>query len=47
VLTGHDVDLLRLPFHPQHAFDGSCYLSAAMEASKTKMTDMPRHGVRR
>jgi UbiD family decarboxylase len=23
VLTGGDVDLLRLPFHPQHAYDGS------------------------
>ena len=25
-ITGKDVDLTKLPFHPQHAFDGSCYL---------------------
>ncbi|MGH7091738.1 MAG: UbiD family decarboxylase domain-containing protein [Stellaceae bacterium] len=30
-LTGKDVDLTKLPFHPQHAFDGSCYLSAAID----------------
>src|SRR5712692_1132334 len=28
-ITGEDVDLTKLPFHPQHAFDGSCYLSSA------------------
>src|SRR5262245_54902284 len=31
VSTGRDVDLTRLPFHPQHAYDGSCYISAAMD----------------
>ena len=25
-ITGKDVDLTKLPFHPQHAYDGSCYL---------------------
>jgi len=30
-ITGKDVDLTRLPFHPQHAFDGSCYLSSAID----------------
>jgi UbiD family decarboxylase len=30
-ITGQDVDLARLPFHPQHALDGSCYLSAAID----------------
>ena len=25
-ITGKDVDLTKLPFHPQHAFDGSCYM---------------------
>ncbi len=30
-LTGDDVDLTRLPFHPQHAFDGSCYLSCGID----------------
>ena len=27
-ITGKDVDLKsKLPFHPQHAYDGSCYMS--------------------
>src|SRR5262249_3435151 len=30
-ITGKDVDLTKLPFHPQHAFDGSCYCSAAID----------------
>ncbi len=30
-LTGDDVDLTRLPFHPQHAFDGSCYMSCGID----------------
>src|SRR3979411_578669 len=30
-ITGKDVDLTKLPFHPQHAYDGSCYLSAAID----------------
>ncbi len=30
-LTGKDVDLTKLPFHPQHAFDGSCYMSSAVD----------------
>src|SRR5271168_1029490 len=30
-ITGKDVDLTRLPFHPQHAFDGSCYMSSAID----------------
>ena len=30
-ITGSDVDLTKLPFHPQHAFDGSCYMSAAID----------------
>lgn len=30
-ITGNDVDLTRLPFHPQHALDGSCYLSSAID----------------
>ena len=31
VMRGKDVDLTRLPFHPQHACDGSCYLSSAID----------------
>src|SRR5438876_6087651 len=30
-ITGKDVDLTKLPFHPQHAHDGSCYLSSAID----------------
>ena len=30
-ITGKDVDLTKLPFHPQHALDGSCYLSSAID----------------
>ena len=30
-ITGKDVDLTKLPFHPQHAFDGSCYMSSAVD----------------
>src|SRR6185369_2456339 len=31
VVSGKDVDLTKLPFHPQHAFDGSCYMSSAVD----------------
>jgi 2,5-furandicarboxylate decarboxylase 1 len=30
-ITGKDVDLTKLPFHPQHAYDGSCYMSSAID----------------
>src|ERR1700691_1574408 len=30
-ITGKDVDLTKLPFHPQHALDGSCYMSSAID----------------
>src|SRR5215472_279089 len=30
-ITGKDVDLTKLPFHPKHAFDGSCYLSSTID----------------
>src|ERR1051326_1832508 len=30
-ITGKDVDLTKLPFHPQHAYDGSCYMSSATD----------------
>jgi UbiD family decarboxylase len=30
-LTGADVDLLRLPFHPQHEYDGSSYISSGID----------------
>ena len=31
VISGKDIDLTRLPFHPQHANDGSCYMSSAID----------------
>jgi len=30
-ITGKDVDLTKLPFHPQHEFDGSCYISSGID----------------
>src|SRR3984893_9637201 len=30
-ITGRDVDLTKLPFYPQHARDGSCYISSAID----------------
>lgn len=30
-ITGEDVDLTKLPFHPQHEFDGSCYISSGID----------------
>ncbi len=30
-VTGSDVDLLKLPFHPQHEFDGSSYISSGID----------------
>lgn len=30
-LVGEDVDLTKLPFHPQHEFDGSCYISSGID----------------
>ncbi len=30
-ITGKDIDLTRLPFHPQHEFDGSCYISSGID----------------
>ena len=31
VLTGKDIDLTKLPFYPHHAYDGSAYLSSAID----------------
>jgi UbiD family decarboxylase len=47
VLTGSDIDLTRLPFHPQHAYDGSCYLSAAMDFTVDPATGRRNVGCRR
>ena len=46
-ITGKDVDLTRLPFHPQHAYDGSCYLSSAVDYTIDPQTGRRNVGCRR
>jgi 2,5-furandicarboxylate decarboxylase 1 len=46
-VTGRDVDLTRLPFHPQHAFDGSCYISSAIDFTVDPATGRRNVGCRR
>ena len=46
-IAGADVDLSRLPFHPQHAFDGSCYLSSAIDYTIDPATGRRNVGCRR
>src|SRR3954469_19295075 len=46
-ITGKDVDLTKLPFHPQHAYDGSCYLSAAIDYTIDPATGRRNVGCRR
>src|SRR5258707_3558719 len=46
-ITGQDVDLTKLPFHPQHAYDGSCYLSAAIDYTIDPATGRRNVGCRR
>src|SRR5438876_3145172 len=46
-ITGADVDLTKLPFHPQHAYDGSCYLSAAIDYVIDPATGRRNVGCRR
>ena len=46
-IIGKDVDLTKLPFHPQHAFDGSCYLSSAIDYTIDPATGRRNVGCRR
>ncbi|HTV37269.1 MAG TPA: UbiD family decarboxylase, partial [Xanthobacteraceae bacterium] len=46
-ITGKDVDLTKLPFHPQHAFDGSCYMSSAIDYTVDPATGRRNVGCRR
>src|SRR5215813_12108792 len=46
-ITGKDVDLTKLPFHPQHSFDGSCYLSSAIDYTIDPATGRRNVGCRR
>ncbi len=47
VVTGGDVDLSKLPFHPQHAFDGSSYISSAIDYTVDPATGRTNVGCRR
>src|SRR5215813_1970314 len=46
-ITGQDVDLTRLPFHPQHGRDGSCYISSAIDYTVDPQTGRRNVGCRR
>ncbi len=46
-ITGRDVDLTKLPFHPQHALDGSCYMSSAIDYTIDPATGRRNVGCRR
>src|SRR5580693_672466 len=46
-ITGKDVDLTKLPFHPQHAMDGSCYMSSAIDYVTDPATGRRNVGCRR
>jgi 2,5-furandicarboxylate decarboxylase 1 len=46
-ITGKDVDLTKLPFHPQHAYDGSCYMSSAIDYAIDPATGRRNVGCRR
>jgi UbiD family decarboxylase len=46
-ITGKDVDLTKLPFHPQHALDGSCYMSSAIDYTVDPQTGRRNVGCRR
>jgi 2,5-furandicarboxylate decarboxylase 1 len=47
VIAGDDVDLSKLPFHPQHAFDGSAYISSAIDYTVDPATGRNNVGCRR
>jgi len=47
VIEGSDVDLTKLPFHPQHAFDGSSYISSAIDYTVDPISGRRNVGCRR
>ena len=47
VIQGDDVDLTKLPFHPQHEFDGSTYLSSGIDYTIDPETGTTNVGCRR
>jgi 2,5-furandicarboxylate decarboxylase 1 len=46
-ITGKDVDISKLPFHPQHEFDGSCYISSGIDYTRDPVTGRSNVGSRR
>jgi UbiD family decarboxylase len=46
-ISGKDVDLTKLPFHPQHEFDGSCYISSGIDYVIDPATGRSNVGSRR
>src|SRR5580704_17313868 len=46
-ITGKDVDLTKLPLHPQHALDGSCYMGSAIDYTIDPATGRRNVGCRR
>lgn len=46
-ITGDDIDLTRLPFYPHHQYDGSCYISAAIDHVTDPQTGRRNMGCRR
>ncbi len=47
VLEGEEADLSKLPFHPQHQFDGGTYISSAIDFSVDPETGRTNVGCRR
>ncbi len=47
VISGDDIDLTRLPFHPQHEFDGSCYISSGIDYTVDPVSGRTNVGSRR
>ncbi len=47
VVTGDDIDALKLPAHLQHAFDGAPYISATVDFSIDPATGLSNCGLRR
>src|SRR5690348_14844879 len=46
-IAGTDVDLTKLPFYPHHAYDGSCYLSSAIDYTVDPASGRTNVGCRR
>ena len=47
VKTGGEIDLTKLPFHPQHEFDGGTYISSGIDYSIDPATGRANIGCRR